>query len=84
LRGGKSYGSIEQRGFNRDLYRVSHLSDSRPLSDNEADDRLKAARAALGEAPGATQQADTALAAARNALALISLGLIKAGLKRET
>ncbi|WP_156041730.1 hypothetical protein [Bradyrhizobium sp. URHD0069] len=52
------------------------------MSDNEADDRLKAARAVLGEASGKTVQADTALSAARNALTLISLGLIKAGLKQ--
>src|ERR1700748_1943619 len=55
----------------------------RPLSDNEADDRLKAALKALGEAPGVTVAADTALAAARKALSLLSLGLIAAGVKRE-
>jgi hypothetical protein len=30
------------------------MGDNRPLSDNEADDRLKAALNALGEAPGVT------------------------------
>jgi hypothetical protein len=61
----------------------SCMTDNRPLSDNEADDRLKAALDALGEAPGLTVAADTALAAARRALSLISLGLIAAGVKRE-
>jgi hypothetical protein len=59
------------------------MTDNRPLSENEADDRLKAALSALGEAPGLTVAADTALAAARRALSLISLGLIAAGVKRE-
>ena len=39
------------------------MADNRPLSDNEADDRLKAALNALGEAPGVTVAGDTALAA---------------------
>jgi hypothetical protein len=59
------------------------MADNRPLSDNEADDRLKAALHALGEARGVTVAADTALAAARKALSLLSLGLIAAGVKRE-
>ena len=59
------------------------MADNRPLSDNEADDRLKAALNALGEAPGVTVAADTALAAARKALSLLSLGLIAAGVQRE-
>src|SRR5947207_2606014 len=59
------------------------MVDNRPLSDNEADDRLKAALNVLGEAPGVTVAADTALAAARKALSLLSLGLIAAGVKRE-
>jgi hypothetical protein len=59
------------------------MADNRPLSDNEADDRLKAALNALGEAPGVTVAADTALAAARKALSLLSLGLIAAGVKSE-
>jgi hypothetical protein len=54
------------------------MADNRPLSENEADDRLKAALNVLGEAPGITVAADTALAAARRALWLISLGLIAA------
>ncbi|WP_325634860.1 hypothetical protein [Bradyrhizobium sp.] len=54
----------------------------KPLSDNEIDDRLKAARAVLGEEHGATVPGETALAAARKALELLSLGLIMAGLKR--
>jgi hypothetical protein len=58
-------------------------ADNRPLSENEADDRLKAALNALGEARGVTVAADTALTAARRALSLISLGLIAAGVKRE-
>jgi hypothetical protein len=59
------------------------MADNRPLSDNEADDRLKAALNALGEAPGVTVAADTALAAARKALSLLSLGLIAASVRRE-
>jgi len=59
------------------------MADNKPLSDNEADDRLKAALNALGEAPGVTAAANTALAAARKALSLLSLGLIAAGVKRE-
>jgi hypothetical protein len=59
------------------------MTDNKPLSDNEADDRLKAALNALGEAPGVTVAADTALAAARKALSLLSLGLIAAGVQRE-
>jgi hypothetical protein len=62
---------------------VWRMADTRPLSDNEADDRLKAALNALGEARGATVAADTALTAARKALSLLSLGLIAAGVKRE-
>jgi hypothetical protein len=53
----------------------------KPLSETEADDRLKAARDVLGEERGETTAADTALRTARSALELISLGLIKAGLK---
>ena len=59
------------------------MTDNRPLSENEADDRLKAALNALGEARGVTVIADTALTAARKALSLLSLGLIAAGVKRE-
>ena len=62
---------------------VWRMADNRPLSDNEADDRLKAALNALGEAPGVTVAGDTALAAARKALSLLSLGLIAAGVQRE-
>ncbi len=59
------------------------MADDKPLSDNEADDRLKAAREALGDAPGATVAANTALEAARRALSLLSLGLISASERRE-
>ncbi len=57
------------------------MSDDKPLSDNEAHDLLHKAAEVLGQAPGATVQADTALAAARKALSLLSLGLIAAGEK---
>jgi len=57
----------------------SRMADNRPLSDNEADDRLKAALNALGEAPGITVAADTALAAARKALSLLYLGPYSGG-----
>lgn len=60
------------------------MPDSKPLSDNEADDLLKAARDVLGEAPGQTTHADTALKTARDALTMLSLGLIKAGLKKSS
>jgi hypothetical protein len=53
------------------------------LSDNQVDDRLKAALDALGEAPGATIRGNTALAAARKTLVLLSMGLIAASLKAE-
>ncbi len=33
--------------------------DDKPLSDNQADDRLKAARDALGDAPSASVHANT-------------------------
>jgi hypothetical protein len=60
------------------------MADITPLSDNEADDRLKAALAKLGEAPGATVRADTALTAARKMLALLSMGLLTASVRAET
>jgi hypothetical protein len=59
------------------------MPDRKPLSDNQADDRLKAALAILGEAPGATVWANTALKAARQALRLLSMGLIMAGERAE-
>jgi len=59
------------------------MADLAPLSDNEADDRLKDALAALGQAPGATVRADTALQAARKMLSLLSMGLICASVKAE-
>jgi hypothetical protein len=77
----KLCGLIEQRHFDREFNRLGHLS-KKPLSDNEIDDRLKAARAVLGEEHGATVPGETALAAARKALELLSLGLIAAGLKQ--
>jgi len=40
------------------IQRLGHLS-KKPLSDNEIDDRLKAARAVLGEEHGATGPGDT-------------------------
>jgi hypothetical protein len=52
-----------------------------PLSDNQAHDRIKAAEAALGDEPGATQHADTALGVARKALRLIAMALVAAGVK---
>jgi hypothetical protein len=49
---------------------------SRPLSDNEAHDRLTAAREALGNEPGQTAAGDTALEAARKALRLLAIALL--------
>ena len=50
----------------------------RLLSDNEAFERIHAAREALGSEGGATVHADTALSAARKALAMLSLALVAA------
>lgn len=51
----------------------------KPLSDNQAHDLLHAAREALGDAPGETTRADTALKAARQTLAGLALALLLAG-----
>jgi hypothetical protein len=59
------------------------MTDDKALSDNQVDDRLKAAHDALGDAPGATLRGDTALTAARKMLALLSLGLITASVRAE-
>lgn len=59
------------------------MPDTKALSDNQADDAIKAALTALGDAPGATVRADTALQAARKMLALLSMGLIMASVKAE-
>lgn len=59
------------------------MSD-KPLSDNEADDRLKAALAVLGTAPGATTSADAVLKSARKALVMLSVGLIAANERRDS
>ena len=53
----------------------------KPLSDNQAHDRLSAALEALGEEPGETTRADTALEAARKALSMIAFGLLWASEK---
>ena len=50
----------------------------KPLSDNQAHDALTEARRALGEAPGETVRADTALKAARQALSGLALALLVA------
>ena len=57
------------------------MRDDKPLSDNQAHDRIKAAEDVLGDAPGASIQADTALGAARKALRLIAMALVRAGVK---
>lgn len=49
-----------------------------PLSDNQAHDLLFEARRILGEAPGDTVRADTALQAARKVLSGLSLALLVA------
>ena len=57
------------------------MQDDKPerlLSDNEAFERIHAAREALGGESGATVHADTALSAARKALAMLSLALVAA------
>lgn len=50
----------------------------RPLTDTEAHERLTAAREAIGDRPGASVHADTALTAARKALVLLTLALVTA------
>lgn len=52
------------------------MKKTRPLSDNEAHDRLSAAREVLGDVPGETVRADTALKAARQALSGLALALL--------
>jgi hypothetical protein len=80
LRCRKSKGPVEQRNFIGNFYRLGHLS-RKPLSDNEVDDRLKAARQVLGDGDGETIEGNTALNAARRGLELLSLALIKIGLR---
>jgi hypothetical protein len=67
--------SFEQRFF--------AMADDKPLSDNDADDRLKATLEVLGTAPGRTVVADTALQTARRALSIISWSLVTASVRRE-
>ena len=57
------------------------MSD-KPLTDNQVDDLLKAARDILGHGCGETIAGNTALVTARKGLMLLSHGLIAAGLKR--
>ena len=59
------------------------MADDKPLSDNDADDRLKAALQALGTAPGSTVAGDTALQAARRALSILSWSLLTSSVRRE-
>jgi hypothetical protein len=60
------------------------MADEKPLSDIEAHDRLLEAREALGEAPGATVHAATALSAARIALSRLAGGLLLASERGTT
>jgi hypothetical protein len=59
------------------------MADDKALSDNHADDRLKAALAALGTAPGRTVAANAALQTARRALSIISWSLVTSSVRRE-
>ncbi len=59
------------------------MADEKPLSDNQAGDRLHAALEVLGTARGETTRADTALTAARKALRMLQLGLLMASEKNE-
>jgi hypothetical protein len=54
-----------------------------PLSDNQAHDLLDAAERALGDAPGKTIHANTALQAARKMLSLLKTCLVIAGVRAE-
>ena len=59
------------------------MVDDDPLSDNAAHDRLYKALETLGEAPGASVHANTALKAARRGLRLLALALLCASMKSE-
>jgi hypothetical protein len=59
------------------------MVDDDPLSDNATHDRLYKALETLGEAPGASVHANTALKAARRCLRLLALGLLCASMKSE-
>lgn len=48
------------------------------LTDDEVFERLVAAAVALGREPGETLRGDTAIEAARKALMLLQLGLVRA------
>lgn len=54
---------------------------SKPLSDNRAHDLLTEARRILGDAPGETTRADTALQAARRTLTGLAFALLVASEK---
>ena len=76
---------MQQDDLDRHLNRFGHLA-RKPLSDNEIDDRLKAARELLGnesESETETKEGFTTLESARRALELLSLALIKIGIKRQ-
>lgn len=57
--------------------------DDDPISDNQAHDRLTEARRALGDAPGRTKRATSALKAARDALSGLALALLVASEKDD-
>ena len=59
------------------------MVDDDPLSDNATHDRLYKALETLGEAPGASVHANTALKAARRGLRLLALALLCASMKSE-
>ena len=54
------------------------MADETPLTDVQVHELLCAAADALGSAPGATVRGDTAIEAARKALALLQIALIAA------
>lgn len=53
-------------------------SQKQPLNDFQVHDRLVAAVDALGSEPGQTTRGNTALEAARRALAILQMGLVGA------
>ncbi len=55
------------------------MADEKPLNDEQVWNRLHAASEALGQAKGATVAGDTALTAARRALVLLQMGVLKSG-----
>lgn len=59
------------------------MPETKPLSDNQASNRMRAALDALGDAPGETTAANSALRVCRMVLLQFYFGLIKSGENRD-